>query len=190
MKILEVIQNNRRKAFTIRVDDGEYDFPYAKLSVRPASNDRVVEAFADEEAGGEAFTYRLESGAEDTVHLDAVLEYNHDPTYLNEVLLHRLTVEANKAVEDSDLSKGSLFATGLIAGGAITGVLAAVLAVLAPKFMEALNFEPQLVGGKKGEIVYEPLISHGVYYMIAVAFFVAMCGILYRNAMKKDVGNR
>jgi OPT family oligopeptide transporter len=93
-------------------------------------------------------------------------------------------------VEDSDLSKGSLFATGLIAGGAITGVLAAVLAVLAPKFMDALNFEPNLVGGKKGEVVYEPLISHGVYYIIAVAFFVAMCGILYRNAMKKDTGVR
>jgi hypothetical protein len=108
MKILDVIPNNRKKAFTIRVADAEYDFPYAKLSVRPEAKDRVVEAFADEEVGGEAFTYRLESGAEDTVHLDAVLEYNQDPAYLNEVLLHRLTVEANKAVEDSDLSKREL----------------------------------------------------------------------------------
>ena len=103
MKILEVVPNNRKKAFTVRVDGGEYEFPYAKLEVEPSASDRVVEVFPDEEVGREAFTYRLESGAEDTVHLDAVLEYNQDPGYLNEVLLHRLTVEANKAVEESQL---------------------------------------------------------------------------------------
>ena len=108
MKILEVVPNNRKKAFTVRVDGGEYEFPYAKLEVEPSASDRVVEVFPDEEVGREAFTYRLESGAEDTVHLDAVLEYNQDPGYLNEVLLHRLTVEANKAVEESQLSKREL----------------------------------------------------------------------------------
>ena len=56
----------------------------------------------------EGFTYRLESGAEDTVHLDAVLEYNRDPGYLNELLLHGLTVETLKALEDSGLSKREL----------------------------------------------------------------------------------
>jgi hypothetical protein len=108
VKILDVIPNNRKKAFTIRAEDAEYDFPYAKLEFKPLPDDRVVEAYPDEEAGREAFTYRLESGAEDTVHVDAVLEYNQDPGYLNEVLLHRLTVEAKKAVEESDLSKREL----------------------------------------------------------------------------------
>lgn len=61
--------------------------------------------FPDPDTGREAFTYRLESGAEDTIHLDAVLEYHQDPAYLNEVLLHRLTVEARKAIEQSGLAK-------------------------------------------------------------------------------------
>lgn len=65
----------------------------------------MVSVFPDEDAGGEAFTYRLESGAEDTVHVDAVLEYNQDPSHLNELLLHRLTIEAKRAVEESEVSK-------------------------------------------------------------------------------------
>ena len=56
----------------------------------------------------EGFTYRLADGAEDTIHIDAVLEYNRDPAYLNTLLLHRLTVEAQKAVESSDVSKREL----------------------------------------------------------------------------------
>ena len=35
-------------------------------------------------------------------------EYNQDPGYLNDLLLHRLTLEAQKAVESSDLSKREL----------------------------------------------------------------------------------
>jgi len=50
----------------------------------------------------------LESGAEDTIHIDAVLEYNQDPGHLNTLLLHRLTLEARQAVEESGLSKREL----------------------------------------------------------------------------------
>jgi hypothetical protein len=108
VKILDVIPNNRKRVFSISTDDGEFDFPYAKLEHQPSANDRVVEVYADEEVGSEAFTYQLASGAEDTVHMDAVLEYNQDPGYLNDVLLHRLTVEAQKALEESDLGKREL----------------------------------------------------------------------------------
>jgi hypothetical protein len=108
VKILDVIPNNRKKAFAIRTDEGDFDFPYVKLEHKPSANDRVVEAYADEEVGSEAFTYQLASGVEDTVHMDAVLEYNQDPGYLNDVLLHRLTVEAQRAVEESDLGKREL----------------------------------------------------------------------------------
>jgi len=66
---------------------------------------KILEVFPDADAGSEAFTYRLESGAEDTVHLDAVLEYNQDPGLLNEILLYRLTVQAREAVEKAGLSK-------------------------------------------------------------------------------------
>ncbi len=108
MKILNVDANNRKKAFEVRTARGVFTYPYAKLEIRPDSGDPVVEVYPDKEIGQEAFTYKLESGAEDTIHLDAVLEYHQDPSYLNEVLLHRLTVEARKAVEESDLAKREL----------------------------------------------------------------------------------
>jgi hypothetical protein len=108
VKILGVAANNRRKAFHLLTVGGRYDFPFAQLRVKPTPEDKVVEVYADPEAGYEAFTYRLESGMEDTVHLDAVLEFHQDPGLLNEMLLHRLTVEARSAVEGSGLSKREL----------------------------------------------------------------------------------
>jgi len=105
MKIAEVKVNNRKRVFEVLTAKGEYDFPFAKLVVQPTRADRVREVFPDPEAGGEAFTYRLDSGVEDTVHLDVVLEYNQDPALLNDLLLYRLTGKAREAVEESGLSK-------------------------------------------------------------------------------------
>jgi len=105
MKIQSVEANNRKKAFEVRTLRESLVYPYAKLALPPTTDDRVVDVFADPETGREAFTYRLESGTEDTIHLDAVREYHQDPTYLNELLLHRLTVEAGKALAASDLAK-------------------------------------------------------------------------------------
>jgi hypothetical protein len=109
MKIQSVRANNRRKAFEVRTSKGEYSFPYAKLAPCPGRGpNRVREVYPDPEVGYEAFTYHLASGWEDTVHLDAVLEYNRDPDYLNKLLLYRLTVDAIEAVEESGLSKREL----------------------------------------------------------------------------------
>lgn len=108
MKIRAVAANNRKKVFELRTARGLLSYPYAKLPLPPTSTDRVVDVYPDPDAGLEAFTYRLASGTEDTVHVDAVLEYNQDPAYLNEILLHRLTVEARKALEQSDLAKREL----------------------------------------------------------------------------------
>lgn len=105
MKIHSVEANNRKKAFEVKTLRESLVYPYAKLALPPTGDDRVVDVFADPETGREAFTYRLESGAEDTIHLDAVREYHQDPAYLNELLLHRLTVEAGKALASSDLAK-------------------------------------------------------------------------------------
>jgi OPT family oligopeptide transporter len=93
----------------------------------------------------------------------------------------------NETVDDSELSRGSLFATGLIAGGALTGVLVAILSVLTPGFNKTLNFELPLVGGTDFETgqVYGGIMSHGAYSLLGVAFFLVMCGILYRLAVKK-----
>lgn len=77
--------------------------------------------------------------------------------------------------EEDDLGKGSLFATGLIAGGALTGVFAAILTVTAEPFMRSLNIEHSMV---------ETLGTPG-YFVLGVAFFATMCTILYRTAVKK-----
>jgi uncharacterized protein len=108
MKITNVSENARKKAFEIEVGKKTYLFPYAKLRLKPTGSDRVVEVFSDPELGEEAFTYRLKSGDEDTIHMDAVLEVNEDPDYLQELLLHKLTVEALEGVEESGLGKRQL----------------------------------------------------------------------------------
>jgi predicted XRE-type DNA-binding protein len=59
----------------------------------------------DDEIGQEGFTYRLESGDEDTIHIDRVLEYNREPEFMRGLMAHRLTVEAISAVKASPLSK-------------------------------------------------------------------------------------
>ncbi len=56
----------------------------------------------------EGFTYRLESGKEDTLLIDQVLEYNRDPSYYLELVLFELTLKAQAAVKDSSLSKREL----------------------------------------------------------------------------------
>ena len=105
MKIRKVRQNNRRKAFEVSTSRNVYLFPYAKLDVPPSRADVIREVFVDKELGNEGFTYVLESGQEGTVHIDHVLEYNQDPSYLKNMLLYKLTLEAQKQVEKSPLSK-------------------------------------------------------------------------------------
>jgi len=105
MKIRSVKANNRRKAFEVRMHSRTLSFPYVKAEPRPTASDRVDEVSVDKELGREAFVYVLKSGAEGTIHIDQVLEYNQDPGYLRDLLLYRLTLEAQKRVEESALSK-------------------------------------------------------------------------------------
>lgn len=64
-----------------------------------------MEAHVDEELGDEGLTYTLSSGAEGSVHAEQVLEYNRDPRYMRDLLLYRLTLEAQELVRCSPLSK-------------------------------------------------------------------------------------
>jgi hypothetical protein len=50
----------------------------------------------------------LASGEEDTIHIDHVIEYNEDPGYLRDLLLYKLTLEAQKRVDSAPLSKREL----------------------------------------------------------------------------------
>lgn len=105
MKIRSVSFNNRRKGFEVQTPRGTLWFPYGRLEPRPRPGDLVREAFVDRELGKEGFTYRLASGAEGTVHVEQVLEYNQDPEHLRNLLLYKLTLEAQKRVAASPLSR-------------------------------------------------------------------------------------
>ena len=105
MKVRSVTHNNRKKAFQISVGTRRLLFPYAKSDPRPTSEDPVQRAFVDPEIGREGFTYVLTSGREGTVHVEDVLEYNNDPAHLRDTLLYRLTIEAQKRLAKSDLSR-------------------------------------------------------------------------------------
>jgi hypothetical protein len=104
-KIRSVKSNNRRKAFEVNVHSGKLLFPYAKAEPAPSSEDPPAEVVLDAELGREAFLYTLESGAEGTIHVDQVLEYNQDPGYMRDLLLYKLTAEAISRVEESELSR-------------------------------------------------------------------------------------
>jgi hypothetical protein len=105
MKIQSVRCNNRKKAFQVKVSNGIFPLPYSKVEPRPSAKDPIVTVRVDRELAGEGFTYVLESGTEGTVHSEQVLEYNQDPHYLRDALLYKLTIEAQKRVKRSALSK-------------------------------------------------------------------------------------
>jgi len=105
MTVDRVEFNNRRKGFRVSTASGRYWFPYARLGDPVAPGDRVIRAWVDEEIGGDGFSYLLESGSEGTVHIDSVLEYNRDPTHVRDMLLYRLTLEAQDRIEKAGLSR-------------------------------------------------------------------------------------
>jgi hypothetical protein len=105
VKIKAVRANNHRKSFEVETHRGVFSFPYSAARPSPSPQDRVVEVYVDPELGREGFTYALESGAEGSVHVDSVLEYNEDPGALADLLLHRLTVEALDRLDESGLSR-------------------------------------------------------------------------------------
>jgi len=82
------------------------------------------------------------------------------------------------APEDEDLGKGNLFATGLVAGGALAGVVVAILSSI-PSVTSSL-----------GKINTEHAVTNALgsegYKWLGVAFFALMGYILYRFAMRKS----
>lgn len=84
----------------------------------------------------------------------------------------------NEVVEDAELGKGSLFATGLVAGGALAGVIVALLSVddgIAAKLAK-VNLEHSI----------STTLGESGYQMLGAGFFCTLAFILYRVATKKD----
>lgn len=105
MKIRSVKANNRRRVFEVRVGASVFPFPYSKAEPAPGPEDLVVRVAIDEELAREAFGFDLRAGRSGTVHVEQVLEYNRDPSYMRDLLLYKLTLEAQARVAASPLSK-------------------------------------------------------------------------------------
>ena len=105
MQIRSVKHNSRRRAFEVRTSTKDLAFLFAKAEPPPSPADPITDIFVDAEAGRDAFTFVLASGRTGTVHVEQVLEYNKDPAYLRDVLLYKLTIEAQERIARSPLSK-------------------------------------------------------------------------------------
>jgi hypothetical protein len=105
VKIRSVKANNRKRVFEVRVGATALPFPYSKAEPAPGPDELVVRVAVDEELAREAFGFDLRSGRSGTVHVEQVLEYNQDPSYMRDLLLYKLTLEAQARVAASSLSK-------------------------------------------------------------------------------------
>jgi len=85
--------------------------------------------------------------------------------------------KAGEKKEEDDLGRGSLFATGLIAGGAIAGVIVALLSINDNIFnaLKKVSLEETLVHA----------LGVGGYQLLGALFFTLMGVILYRIASSK-----
>lgn len=94
-------------------------------------------------------------------------------------IVERKQKKANVTVnpEEEELGKGNLFATGLVAGGAVAGVIIAFFAGSdsGEKLLNKISLEAGFVDG----------LSRGGYFLLGTAFFALMGWILYRVAIKK-----
>ena len=105
MTIRSVTYNNRKRAFEVKTSTMTFQLPYSQVEPQPRVTDPIIRIFVDQELGREAFTYILKSRKEGTVHIEQVLEYNQDPGYLRDALLYKLTIEAQRRLAASPLSK-------------------------------------------------------------------------------------
>lgn len=77
-----------------------------------------------------------------------------------------------------EMGPGNLFSTGLVAGGALAGVMVAFLAARAEGFVASLSLEEPLTHA----------LGDSGYQLLGVGAFALMGAVLYRVAIRKDVG--
>jgi hypothetical protein len=80
--------------------------------------------------------------------------------------------------EEEDLGKGNLFATGLVAGGALAGVLVAILTAVPSTnaMLGKINAEHSIATG----------LGENGYKWLGVAFFALMAFVLYKIGRSKQ----
>ena len=84
---------------------------------------------------------------------------------------------AAKSHADDELGPGNLFATGLVAGGAVAGVVVAMLSAFdgPAKALAKIALENPLTN----------VLGAGGYQLLGLVFFATMSGILWRVARQK-----
>lgn len=82
------------------------------------------------------------------------------------------------SAEEEELGKGNLFATGLVAGGAVAGVIIAILS--------GIDSTAAGLAKVNGEHALTSMLSENGYMILGTVFFLAMGWILYRIAVKKE----
>lgn len=94
-------------------------------------------------------------------------------------LVDWLKERKGEKVEEDELGKGNLFATGLVAGGALAGVIVAILSVDqgVANALARVNVETLLLG---------PALGEGGFMLLGVLFFAFMGWVLFRIGMAKD----
>lgn len=88
-------------------------------------------------------------------------------------------VKREGVTEDDDLGRGSLFATGLVAGGALAGVAVALLTAGSDNIaarLQSLSAEHGLANA----------LGQAGYDIMGVLFFALMAWLLYKTALKKN----
>jgi uncharacterized oligopeptide transporter (OPT) family protein len=80
--------------------------------------------------------------------------------------------------EEEDLGKGNLFATGLVAGGALAGVLVAILSSI-----DSINKQLGMVNAEEG---IAAMLGHEGYKWLGVGCFALMAWVLYRIATARS----
>src|SRR5262245_46329200 len=105
MTIKSVSVNRKKKSLELETDKGPFGFPLSKLRPTPTDQNDIVKVDIDQELGSEAITYRLVSGDEGSIHLDAFLDYNKDPEYMTKITLYELTRTAISLVGQAQISK-------------------------------------------------------------------------------------
>lgn len=94
-------------------------------------------------------------------------------------LVDWLKERKGEKVEEDELGKGNLFATGLVAGGALAGVIVAILSVDqgVANALARVNVETLLLG---------PALGEEGFMLLGVLFFAFMGWVLFRIGMAKD----
>ncbi len=105
------------------------------------------------------------------------------PIFIGGLIRGFVDRKENKKVapEEEDLSKGNLFATGLVAGGAIAGVIIAFLSAFdgTNAFLKKISLE---------DMFNRSLGTNG-YFLLGTLMFFVMAWMLYRTAVSKKTMN-